>query len=294
MTSGGHAFRSLVALIGLLGGGASFGFFVKQPPGEVGWTPEVPRILQIEEPVDDRPIVIVDAGHGGVDGGAMGSGLLEKDVALGMSRQLGAELEKLGIRVIQSREEDMTISLEERTRLANRHPEAVFVSVHFNTSSAAEVEGLETYHTSPKALSALAEIKRRFGLDTRLRLSDERNRLLAEKVQAAVVAEVECRDRGVRNKSLSVTRETIIPSILVACAYLTHATEAERVASRAYRASLARGIAAGVRDYLDEAEVSGDPLFGLVTEEPGVEEPGMGEPGEEEMAAEVAADGLDP
>ena len=240
---------------------------LKQPAGKE-WTFEVPEMLRIEEPVDDRPIVIVDAGHGGVDGGATGSGLLEKNLTLGMARQLGVELEKLGVRVIQSREEDVTLSLEERAELANAHPEALFVSVHFNTSSIAQVQGLETYHTSPKSLRALAEIKRSFGIEAATKLVDDRNRLLAEKVQAAVVAEVKCRDRGVRNKSLSVTRETIIPSILVECAYLTNVTEAGRVRSQAYRASLARGIAAGVRGYLDEAGASADALFGLVTEAP--------------------------
>ena len=74
MGSGGYAFRSLVALLGLVGGGAFFGFFVVHQDGGNEGAFEMPEMVRLEEPVDTRPIVIVDAGHGGVDGGAMGSG----------------------------------------------------------------------------------------------------------------------------------------------------------------------------------------------------------------------------
>lgn len=277
MNSSDHSARCLAALIGLVAGVVCFGCFLVFQSRESSFGPLTGIGMGIPAIAETRPLVIVDAGHGGADGGAVAAGFIEKDLTLDMAQRLELELEQLGMRVIQTRSGDATLSLEERTQIANAHGEAVFVSLHFNTSQVPEVSGIETYHTSPKSLVALAGIKRRFGISAGTRLEDHRNRLLADEVQRAAVEAAGCEDRGVKNKSLRVTRETICPAVLVECAYLTNAGDVARMRDRAYRMALARGIARGIQRYIDAAAESGNSRFGLMTGDDADEE-GGGEP----------------
>ncbi|MFV1995215.1 MAG: N-acetylmuramoyl-L-alanine amidase, partial [Verrucomicrobiales bacterium] len=189
MTSADQPFRSLVALVGLavflLCGGLLL-MHQWDPGGDAG--PGVPP--------GSGPLIIVDAGHGGADGGAASGGLLEKDLTLEVAGYLGDDLRRAGLRVLQTRTADAAISLQQRTRIANARQEALFVSVHFNTAVSGDPEGAETYHTAPKSLTALAGIKRRYGLPRGSRLHDDRNRLLAQEVQRALVEAAGCPGRG--------------------------------------------------------------------------------------------------
>ncbi len=230
-------------------------------------------VEESEVELRDGPLIVVDAGHGGVDGGAESGGLLEKELTLDVAGRLVEELRRLGLRTVETRTGDEAVSLEERTRVANsRGEETLFVSVHFNTSNSSSPQGIETYHTSPKSLAALAGIKKRYGIPRTSKLEDDRNRLLAEAVQAALVEGTGAPDRGVKNKSLRVTREALCPSVLVECAYLTNPGEAKKLKTARYRQTLAAAIAGGVEAYLSQAEQSNNRRFGLLLEgEPTVE-----------------------
>ena len=100
-------------------------------------------------------LVVIDAGHGGHDEGALGrSGLREKDLVLDVSRRLAKRLRKRGIKVVLTRDRDDFLSLEERTAVANDARADLFVSIHANASRSAKPKGIETYFASLDATDA--------------------------------------------------------------------------------------------------------------------------------------------
>ena len=106
---------------------------------------------------DRRPVVVLDAGHGGIDTGAIGiSQIVEKDVVLGFTRELKARLERSGqVRVVMTRDNDVFISLGERVRLAQAQQASLFVSIHADTLRVSpEVHGLTVYTNSDRASDA--------------------------------------------------------------------------------------------------------------------------------------------
>ena len=104
-----------------------------------------------EEP-DRFDVVVLDAGHGGHDEGATGpSGLREKDLVLDVTRRLKKRLERRGVEVILTRQEDRFLSLEERTAVANDSRADLFVSIHANASKSRKPRGIETYFASLEA-----------------------------------------------------------------------------------------------------------------------------------------------
>ena len=104
--------------------------------------------------LESAPLVIVDAGHGGQDGGAVAGGLIEKDLSLTLARQVRDHLEKAGVRVRMTRDKDRFLELEERCQIAAEAKADAFVSVHLNTNPAAEIHGIETYFATTQSLMA--------------------------------------------------------------------------------------------------------------------------------------------
>lgn len=116
--------------------------------------------------------VVVDAGHGGYDNGAKGrQGLSEKMLTLDVARRLKPLLEARGYRVVMTRTTDVFIPLGGRTAISNSHPEAAFVSIHFNCSPRRAADGVETYYydrrSVPLASNILREIATCYGSHSR-------------------------------------------------------------------------------------------------------------------------------
>jgi N-acetylmuramoyl-L-alanine amidase len=116
--------------------------------------------------------VIVDAGHGGYDNGAKArQGLPEKMLTLDVARRLKPLLESRGYRVVMTRTTDIFIPLGGRTAISNSHPDAAFVSIHFNCSPRRAADGVETYYydrrSAPLASNILREIATCYGSHSR-------------------------------------------------------------------------------------------------------------------------------
>jgi N-acetylmuramoyl-L-alanine amidase len=116
--------------------------------------------------------VIVDAGHGGYDNGAKArQGLPEKMLTLDVARRLKPLLEARGYRVVMTRTTDVFIPLGGRTAISNSHPDAAFVSIHFNCSPRRAADGVETYYydrrSAPLASNILREIATCYGSHSR-------------------------------------------------------------------------------------------------------------------------------
>jgi N-acetylmuramoyl-L-alanine amidase len=213
--------------------------------------------------------VVVDAGHGGSDPGAIGpGGLREKDVTLAVALELERRLAARGFRVVMTRRGDATVSLEERTALAEGVGGDVFVSIHVNAAPRKQANGIETYyldrtherHTLRVAArengvppGALDPLQRAVA---GLRVSEvgASSAMLARTVHGELIRGVQgafgdVANLGVKQGPFHVLFLSSAPSILVEVGFLTHRGEAKRLGSRWYRQVLAEHLARGLAQY---------------------------------------------
>ena len=214
--------------------------------------------------------IVVDAGHGGHDPGAMGAkGTKEKDIVLQIALKLAGKLrEELGLDVVLTRSTDVFLELQERTAIANQVGADLFVSVHANASLNRGASGIETYYlnlaktekaaqlaakengTSLEKVSVLQAVL--FDLMANYKLND--SALLAEEVQKAVYRKVGGQYHGVKNLGVKqgpfyVLVGATMPSILVETAFLSNEREEEHLNDPAYQEKTAEGIMEGIRGY---------------------------------------------
>lgn len=238
--------------------------------GEAGPAPGGRR--QGRLPSEWRPVrtVVVDAGHGGRDPGAIGvGGLREKEVTLRLSRALGRRLEARGFRVVYTRSGDRALDLVERTAIAEGANGDVFVSVHANASRRRSVHGLETYYLDANyERHSLNLAARENGIEpaqvnvlqkTLAKLHMEelspQSRRLASFVQRQILVgmprQLRPQDLGVKKGPFYVLFLSSMPAILVEVGFLTHPEEARRLRDETYLAALAEQIASGLERYRD-------------------------------------------
>jgi N-acetylmuramoyl-L-alanine amidase len=218
--------------------------------------------------------VVIDAGHGGHDTGAVGKGGTdEKDVALAIALRLGQVLTDQGLEVVHTREDDHFVRLEDRARLANEARGDLFISVHCNSGSESSWKGVETYSlnlTSDRyairlaarenASSAKTMSDLQFLLaDLATRAHTDESARLAERVQRSLVSRVaskypKTRDLGHKEALFYVLLGAKMPAILVETAFLSNPDEEKRLATPGYQDEVARAIAAGVQDFLGNRE----------------------------------------
>jgi N-acetylmuramoyl-L-alanine amidase len=169
--------------------------------------------------------VIIDAGHGGDDPGAVSrhTRQQEKTLTLDMAKRLRAEL-RGSFRTVLMRDNDSFIDLDERVRRANRHGDAILVSIHFNAGPP-HVRGPETYYWRVDS----------HGLAVRLQRA----------MTAACPAETA--NRGLVRRRLRLTRNPEIPCVLLECGYLSHPSESRLIADSGYRRKLTAAIASAIR-----------------------------------------------
>ena len=215
-------------------------------------------------------VVVIDPGHGGADFGGRGvSGVREKDVVLAVSRLAGRELEKLGLRIVYTREEDRFVSLSERTEIANRARGDLFLSIHANTAPNPDALGSETYFLS---LDASDDEARRVALvengvfDQAAAAPDGadivggilgdliRTRYLRD--SSAIAASIQRNlaslpgpSRGVKQAPFVVLMGVNMPAALLEVGFLTNTQEAKRLQTADHRSAIARAIGAAVEAY---------------------------------------------
>jgi N-acetylmuramoyl-L-alanine amidase len=215
--------------------------------------------------------VVIDAGHGGKDTGALGKrGVREKDVSLAIAKRLEKRLRALGFEVVQTRTDDRYVSLDDRARIANEAKGDLFLSIHCNSARRRNLGGIETWTLNVAANRYAARLSAFENAGSAARLSDLRliladlakkadtteARELARSVQAQLVRTVRARvgpvrDHGVKQALFYVLLGTKMPSILVETAFLSNADEEKRLKSARYQEATAEAIARGVKDYLD-------------------------------------------
>jgi len=210
--------------------------------------------------IDTRPVVIIDPGHGGSDGGTVAGGALEKELNLQVANLVRMKLTKAQVNVQFTRDSDLKVNLSERSNLANEYPGALFVSIHHNASTVPEAHGVEIYYAQSKPDSVMVSQRQYFKLGKNDSFSDDRGKLLAGHVQYLLCSMTGAKDRGIRDSRLAMTRWVSCPSILIECGFLSNAKECSNLSSSAYREKMSAGIAGGVLKYLKM--VDADPYYG--------------------------------
>ena len=214
--------------------------------------------------------IVVDAGHGGHDPGAMRSGMKEKDITLDVSRRLKSILEdQYGYEVLMTRDEDDYVALEERTAFANSKSADLFVSVHVNSSRNKKAKGIETYYlnfaTTPEAMEVAARenaiSEKNMGelqkLTTAIALNTkiEESRDFAKLIQTSLVGHLQKgyapSNLGVKQAPFYVLIGAQMPSILAEISFISNEREYNLLETSGYRDSLAQGLARGIRSYVD-------------------------------------------
>jgi N-acetylmuramoyl-L-alanine amidase len=215
--------------------------------------------------------VVVDAGHGGRDTGALGpKGTREKDVALAIARTLAVKLKALGFGVVLTRQDDRYLTLDERTRIANDARADLFVSIHCNAARRRKLSGIETWTlnvASNRYAARLAAFENadadRSASDLRLILADlatranaDDSRDIAQSVQSALVRAMrssgeKVTDHGIKHALFYVLLGARMPAILVETGFISNPAEEARLRSRDRQRAAAEAIAAGVREFAD-------------------------------------------
>ncbi len=242
-----------------------------------------PEVTNPAAMLPGNQLVMIDPGHGGYDPGTQsGSGILEKDVALEISRQVADALKARGVRTQLTRDRDDFISLPERTRRANIANADLFVSIHLNSSPNPDTTGIEVYYlnnTTDRATIRLARMENA-GItgasaprDSNLNyiLADLRQNYkaneaasLARMIDAQTVSDLdtqlglEVNPLGAKMGPFYVLVGAHMPAVLVECGFLSNSSEAQRLSSPQYQRILAQGISTAVVRYLSSDAAAGN------------------------------------
>ncbi|GAA6853649.1 N-acetylmuramoyl-L-alanine amidase [Helicobacter pylori] len=220
--------------------------------------------------------IVLDAGHGGKDCGAMSANLVcEKDIVLEVVKFLYKELKKRGYSVLLTRDKDIYIDLVARTELANRKSADLFISVHANSipkHSTSNAHGIETYFLSTarsERARKVAEQENRddvnlmdyFSKSLLLNSLNTQRLIVSNKlaidVQYGMLQSIrknypDVVDGGVREGPFWVLAGALMPSILIEIGYNSHAIESKRIQSKPYQKILAKGIADGIDSFFSK------------------------------------------
>ena len=174
--------------------------------------------------------IVIDAGHGGVDGGAYYEGVCEKDVNLAVALRLEQILTSCGYHVIMTRSDDTYVGLNTRASIANKAGADIFVSVHSNVmTTAPDYTGIYTFYYN-KGNGSIE---------------------LAKAIQGPVCSYTGAVDRGVARGNYAVLRTTRMSAALIEMGFMTNHQELQNLVTPAYQDKMAEGIARGIIDYLN-------------------------------------------
>jgi len=234
-------------------------------------------IVENKEKIDENrkkwyiDTVVIDAGHGGKDPGAIGHNILEKDVTLDIALILGEMLErKLNVNVIYTRTEDVFIPLWKRTKIANEEEGKLFISIHANAAHPS-IFGFETYLLNPSKSSEAIDIANRengvieLEKDTKnYTLYSDENLILATMAQNYYMQESEelasliqkhmdqnltSRNRGIKQAGFHVLVGASMPNVLIEVGFLTNKNEAKQLNKKQYKRKIAESIFNAIKEY---------------------------------------------
>lgn len=214
-------------------------------------------------------VVILDPGHGGENLGANYFGVQEKNVNLDLANRVAGQLRAKGATVHLTRTTDVFVPLDQRSAFANRHPGAIFVSIHVNASgNNPNAAGIETFVLSKDfgdaersrtasqkyRVNGDATAEGRQALASLVVDSRARGPALAQAIQKQLVTRLGETDRGVKTANLAVLRETYFcPAVLVETGFVSHRPTADRMRTEDWRQRTSTAIAEGISEFLRQS-----------------------------------------
>lgn len=173
-------------------------------------------------------VVVLDPGHGGIDYGAIRSGINEKDINTSVSLKTAAILRSNGYKVYMTRDEDKTVSLEDRVVFAEEIKPDIFVSIHVNSSQGTSATGIETHYYHDYSIP------------------------LGKLVQNSMKKYINSPDRGLLKSKFYVINHTTMPAILVEIGFISNEGERAELVSESRQQATAKAIAEGIMNYYKE------------------------------------------
>lgn len=189
-----------------------------------------------EEDDNSDKIIVIDAGHGGSDPGAVPNGIREKDVNLAAALKLDKALRQLGYTTIMTRDTDTFVNLYERAEIANRNQADLFISLHSNSNSNSSINGIQVlYHSLDKA-----DVKK------------EETLALAQIMMDEVTKGTGAPNKGLLpRQNYVVVRDTEMPSVILEMGFLTNPTEAKKLQTDSYQNIIVESVVRGIERYLE-------------------------------------------
>ena len=202
--------------------------------------------LENNEPTKNLPTVIIDAGHGGEDGGAIGAnGAYEKDINLSIAFKLKEKLESMGIPVVMTRTTDTLLydknadyegkkkklDLLERKNIAEQYENAIFISIHQNSFLKSQYNGFQVYY-SPN------------GIDS-LRIAS-----LIEEWVSLSYDDISIRPSKKGDSSIYLLNELYCPAVLIECGFISNPEECALLCNENYQDALVSGISKAIGEFV--------------------------------------------
>ena len=226
--------------------------------------------------------IVLDAGHGGHDAGAVGSFSKEKNINLRYTLLVGDMIKKNipDAKVIYTRDKDVFVDLNERARIANRNKADLFVSIHTNSSKNTSANGMETFtlgvsrskENMEVAMLENSVIKLEEDYETKYEGFDpnsvdsyimfefmkdqytDRSITCADFIQTKMINTSKRNDRGVRQAGFLVLRATAMPSVLVELGFISNKDEEKYLNNNENQVKLATAIFNGIKEYKHELD----------------------------------------
>ena len=190
-----------------------------------------------------KAIVVIDAGHGGVDQGAKAKAPFceEKRICLQTARLVKKYLDQLGYHVVMTRDSDASISLARRVEIAQASDASIFVSIHFNSARNITAHGIEVFFYDDKEEKGKASLSKK----------------LAGAILSPLIRRTEAQSRGVKKGNFYVIREASMPAVIVEGGFISNPKERTQLKSAEYQEKIARGVVDGINSYFKKTSRSG-------------------------------------
>ena len=187
--------------------------------------PEIIVPAVIKKHAAGKKYVVIDAGHGGTDYGAIRNGINEKDITLDISKRVQAGLEKKGYNVAMTRTDDTYVSLQDRVEFSEIFNPDIFVSIHVNSSNSESPYGIETHYYKDNSLT------------------------LAKYIHASMLNNINSKDRGLFKSKFYVINHTTAPAILVEIGFISNQNERAQLVTESRKNATAKAIIEGIDGY---------------------------------------------
>lgn len=192
-------------------------------------------VLTLKNPIQVQPAkrnlnkhtVVIDAGHGGSDPGAMRNNVLEKKITLEIAQLVEKNLQAQGATVYMTRKDDTFVSLSDRVTISNEKKPDLFVSIHINASENETVNGIETHYYKDDSLD------------------------FAKQIHKSIMSKIDEKNRGVIKSRFYVVRHTTAPSVLLELGFISNEQERELMQTKKRQEAFAEAITEGIINYLN-------------------------------------------